>query len=176
MSEVRDVKSVIGDYDEFLDDVLLRMTEAGLDLDDFSQADHICYRVASIERYTQMQQQLMPFARLLGEVSVSGRPISTYKLDSPIHHGQWRVDALELPAPKPSAAYPEGLEHAEFVLYDDMATFLQKYPHLEFDLKSAERGINPEIGLKLGNRAVKFHLLSLTHVVYLEDKLGVEVK
>lgn len=39
-------------------------------------------------------------------------------------------------------------------------------------MKAANRGINPEIGFKLPSYGVKFHLLNLSTVVYLERKLG----
>ena len=168
-----DLQEVIGNYNSFLDDVMHEMKDAGIDFGDFSQLDHMCYRTSSLGQYHQKQIELEPFAILLGETSVNGRPISTFKLNEPLIHGRWRIDALELPAPKQGSDYVEGLEHIEFVLFDDFAKFISKYPQLNFDTKSMERGINPELGLKLGKYTVKFHLLSLPTVIYLEHKLGI---
>jgi len=40
-------------------------------------------------------------------------------------------------------------------------------------MQAADRGINPEIGFKLPSYTVKFHLLNLPTVVYLEAKLDI---
>lgn len=166
------LQKVLGDYGSFLQTVVDEMTDAGFDMADFSQMDHMCYRVPSVERYEQKKQELTKVAQLLGEANVGGRPIATFRLHEPIRHGDWRIDAVELPTPKPGKDTPEGLEHVEMVLFDDFQTFLGKHPDKEFDMVSVDRGINPEIGFRLPTYRVKFHLLSLTTAVYLEYKLG----
>lgn len=171
---LHNLQDVIGDYSAFLDDILGRVVEQGFDLSDFSQIDHMCYRTVSLENYAQKKAELETVGRVLGETMVNGRPISTIRLTKPVLHAPWRIDAIELPAPKESASHREGLEHIEFVLYDDLADFLAKYKGQPFDLRAADRGINPEIGLQLGDVSVKFHLLNLPTVVYLEHKLGIE--
>ena len=80
---------------------------------------------------------------------------------------------VELPAPKEGLETKEGLEHVELVLFDDKETFLKKYAHKQFEMQAADRGINPEIGFKLPTYTVKFHLLNLPTVVYIEKKLGI---
>ena len=163
---------IIGDHTQFLDDILIRVANEGFDFDDFAQLDHMCYRTASAENYANKKRELADVAQLLGEAMIGGRPISTFRLHEPVRHTGWRIDAIELPSPKQGSDYKEGLEHVEFVLYDDIPTFLEKYEGMPFDLRSADRGINPEIGLSLGELSVKFHLLSLPTVVFLEHKLG----
>ncbi len=171
---MHELDQVIGDYLSFLDDILSRVVNEGFELSDFVQIDHICYRTTSRENYEEKKFELTSIAKLLGETMINNRPISTFRLDDPIIHAPWRIDAIELPAPKPNSNYQEGLEHAEFVLYDDFPSFLKKYEGKPFELRAAERGINPEIGLQLGELSVKFHLLSLPTVLYLEHKLGIE--
>ena len=170
MAELTDL---IGDYTAFLDDILSRVKAQGFDTADFIQIDHMCYRTTSMENYLQKKDELASVATLLAETTVNHRPISTFRLVKPVIHGQWRIDAIELPAPKAGKDLPEGLEHIEFVLYDDIPTFLKKYEGKPFEMRAAARGINPEIGLKLDNYTIKFHLLNLPTVVYLEYKLGV---
>lgn len=172
--EISDLVSVVGDYQAFLENVLSEVKKAGFDFGDFAQLDHICYRTDSIERYEVKKKEFSSIGTLLTETQISGRPIATFRLFQPIYYGSWRIDALELPAPKADNQYPEGLEHVEFVLFDDFETFLKKYNTHKFDLKSMHRGINPEIALNLGTYSVKFHLLSLPTVVYLEHKLEIE--
>lgn len=166
------LKGIIGDYSAFLDDILSRVRQEGFDLSDFVQIDHLCYRTTSAENYAQKKKEVAAVARLLGETMVNERPISTFRLNQSIVHTSWRIDALEIPAPKTGSSHAEGLEHIEFVLYDDIPTFLAKYSGKPFVMKAADRGINPEIGLQLGEYSVKFHLLNLPTVVYLEHKLG----
>lgn len=167
------LQTIVGDYESFLDNILKRVVEAGFDMDDFSQIDHMCYRTISTENYLHKKDELSSVATLLGETMVNDRPISTFRLYQPVIHGKWRIDAVELPAPKAGSTHNEALEHIEFVLYDDFPTFLKKYEGKPFELRAADRGINPEIGLSLGDLTIKFHLLSLSTVVYLENKLNI---
>jgi predicted metalloenzyme YecM len=168
-----DLDEIIGDYETFLDEFLEIIVDEGFDLSDFSQMDHICYRTISTENYEKKKKELATLATLLTETMVNNRPICIFKLHTPLKHYGWRVDVIELPAPKSGKDFAEGLEHAEFVLYDDQATFLKKYARKSFEMKAADRGINPEISYRLPKYSVKFHLLSLSTVAYLEQKLGI---
>lgn len=170
---MNDLQAIIGDYQTFLKQIITEIQEEGFDLADFSQMDHMCYRVSSAKAYAAKKQELAVVGRLLGEAQVNGRPISTFRLFEPIRYENWRIDAIELPAPKEGAKTIEGLEHVELVLLDDKADFLKKYSLKQFDMKAADRGINPEIGFKLPTYTVKFHLLNLPTVIYIENKLGI---
>ncbi len=168
-----ELQSIIGDYRAFLKQILQEITDAGFDLADFVQMDHMCYRVPSLERYELKKRELAACGTLLGEAQVNGRPIATFRLHKPVHFEGWRIDTVELPAPKDGVKTKEGLEHVEMVLYDDMEVFLQKYSDKSFELQAADRSINPEIVFRLPTYTVKFHLLNLPTVVYLERKLGI---
>ena len=95
-----ELENIIGDYPNFLDDILGRVEREGFNLADFSQIDHMCYRTTSVENYNEKKSELTLVARLLGETTVNGRPISTFRLNEPAIHTPWRIDAIELPAPK----------------------------------------------------------------------------
>jgi predicted metalloenzyme YecM len=166
------LQAIVGDYQAFLEQILQEIVDAGFDLSDFSQMDHMCYRVSSVKDYEAKKSELSKVARLLGETQVNDRPISTFRLREPIRFENWRIDAIELPAPKPGVETKQGLEHVELVLFDDKDDFLRKHAGKTFDLKAADRGVNPEIAFKLPTYSVKFHLLALPTVIYLEDKLG----
>jgi predicted metalloenzyme YecM len=171
------LQKVIGDYEGFVKNLLGQVKAAGFDLTDFSQMDHLCYRVETENDYQQKKRELATVGREIRETLVSGRLIATFRLHQPIRVEGWRIDAVELPAPKEGRPFKEGLEHVEFVLYDDIPAFLKKYSGKTFNLQSADRGINPEIGYPLDGCTVKFHLLSLPAVVYIEEKLEItEVK
>ncbi len=169
------LQAVIGDYTQFVREIVAEVEVVGFDMADFMVVDHICYRVETLDQYEDKKTQLEAYGERLAETSVNKRPIATYKLHQPIRVASWRIDALELPAPKPGRAETEGLEHAEFVIYDTVEQFLAKYSGMQFDTKAADRGINPEIGMRLpSGKGVKFHLLPLTAVVQLEKLLGVK--
>ena len=165
---------VIGDYSTFLKEVVKRVENAGFDMADFSQCDHMGYRTTSLDQYEDKKRQLSGCAKPIGENVVNDRPIMSLRLNQPVFSGNWRIDTLELIAPRPGHPKPEGLDHIEFVLFDGIETFLEKYKDKKFILDSADRGVNPEIGFELGDGLkVKFHILSLPAVVYIEKKLGI---
>jgi len=168
------LEQIIGDYPKFLDAVLQKVESSGFDMDDFIQLDHVCYRTISLKNYLAKRNELQQVAMLLGENTVNGRPIATFRFNEPIQHKQWRIDAIELPAPKAGSKYKEGLEHIEFVIFDDLKAFLDKYKDKPFEMRAANRGVNPEISLQLEEHSVKFHLLNLPAVIYIEDKLGID--
>lgn len=167
------LQAIVGDYSVFLKDIISQVENAGFDTADFTQLDHMCYRTVSNANYIEKKTQLLMVGTLLTETIVKGRPISTIRLAEPVVSGNWRVDCIELPAPKPDSRYTEGLEHVEFVLYDPIAVFLQKHPDKEFGLRAKDRGVNPDVSYSLGKYAVKFHILSLQTATYLEKKLGI---
>jgi predicted metalloenzyme YecM len=168
-----ELQAIIGDYQTFLEEILQEVTDEGFDLADFVQMDHMCYRVPSYEQYELKKDELHKVGKLLGEAQINERPIAVFRLNKPVYTGAWRVDTVELPAPKEGIQTEEGLEHVEFVLFDEKEDFLRKYSDKQFGLHAADRGINPEIVFRLPTYTVKFHLLNLPTVVYLEKKLGI---
>lgn len=158
---------LLGNIEQFLDEIVEKLEELGIDLADLAIMDHACYRVETDDDYVAMKEKLSEIATLAGEISVNKRLISTLRLQDPIIYKGWRIDAIELPAPKEGAPYPEGLEHVEFVIYEDLRTFAEKYAHLDFEKRAIDRGVNPELGLKLPNSklTVKFHRTPLLAVV-----------
>jgi uncharacterized protein len=163
--------SIIGNYHDFLEQALAELAEAGFSDAEFSQLDHLCYRTVSEQNYREKKQRLESVGALLNEVLISGRHIATYRLNEPIIHSPWRIDSIELPAPKEGSPHPEGLEHIELVLYDDFDTFQKRHSGRTFVTTALTRLPNPELGYKLPTCSVKFHLMSLPTAIYLEDHL-----
>ncbi|HUB93475.1 MAG TPA: VOC family protein [Verrucomicrobiae bacterium] len=166
------LQAIIGDYPLFLKQILAEIKAEGFDLSDFVQMDHMCYRAPSLERYAVKKDALTNVGTLLGEAQINRRPIAVFRLDKPVYYEGWRIDTIELPAPKEGVATKEGLEHVEMVLFDDKETFLKKYSDKPFEMKAADRGVNPDIAFRLPTYTVKFHWLNLPTVIYLEQKLG----
>lgn len=169
-----ELKQLLGDYESFVADIDAGLKRCGIDARDLSMLDHICYRVETIERYKGMKAALAKCALLLGEAMVGGRLIATFECEEPLEAGEWRIPYVELPQPKEGSPYPEGLEHAEFVVVGSLDRFQRVYPDLPYDRKGMGKTINPELGLKYEGISVKFHEQQLGAVVRIEDRMALE--
>jgi DNA-binding Xre family transcriptional regulator/predicted metalloenzyme YecM len=153
----------------FLDQLFYELDQAGLDLRT-NELDHLCYRVESLERYREMKHSLLGEGhRLLSENTINNRPIAAFELANPIPYKGRNIYCLELPAPKTSSPYPEGFEHAEFVIDESFRAFQQKYPSIVFDTRGVEKAHNPELRLSFGTLNVKFHHKSLMELIKEEN-------
>jgi predicted metalloenzyme YecM len=158
------LQAVLGDPTAFLDRLFAELAAVGIDVARFP-LDHVCYRVASSERYAELKPRLATAGELLHEAMIGGRPIATYKLHEPIVYAGRRIDLVELPAPKPGRTYDEGYEHAEFVITESFVAFMARYPHVAFDTDGAHKPVNAELRVPLGALSVKFHHQSLEDVI-----------
>ena len=160
--------------EDFIANINRGLDELQVDRSFLTEADHICYRVETDERYSELVSELGKSAVLLSESMVGGRPIATFQLEQPLAVGGWQISYLELPAPKAGSEYPEGLEHVEFVvLGGNLERFIGYHAHLAdvFSHKGMSKELNPELGLKAAGISVKFHKLPLGEVVRLEQMI-----
>ncbi len=154
----------------FLDVIQAGLESVGIAVDAY-ELDHVCYRVASLERYKAVKCELLELrsAVLLSEAQIGGRAIASFKLKTPISWRGRSITVIEVPSPKPGRAYAEGWEHAEFVIAETFAAFAARHPRAEFDWRGAEKVHNPDLALALpspsGNFAVKFHHQALEAVI-----------
>jgi predicted metalloenzyme YecM len=167
------VKEIIGDYETFITNITDGLEQLGIERDQLSMMDHVCYRVETSERYKEMLEKIARIATLLGQTEVNGRMIATFELNDYFKAAGWTVPYLELPEPKVGSDYLEGLEHAEFVVVGNLQRFLDRYSHLPFSYKGINKSINPEAGLKTGGISVKFHEQQLGAVVRIEQQLAI---
>lgn len=166
------VMSHLNGIEPFLDRLFAELATAGIDISSYPM-DHVCYRVADMDRYEELKHAWGRYVDgFVGyESVVNGRPISVFVLMYPPTIGNRLIPAIELPAPKEGSPYPEGWEHAEFVIEEPFEAFMERYPMLEFDKKGLSKTINPELGLKLGGGLqVKFHHLPLSRVIEIEQE------
>ncbi len=131
--------------------------------------DHLCYRVGTTERYALLRDALCADGELLAETMIGGRPIATFRLRTPIIHDQRAIHLVELPAPKPGSPYAEGWEHAEFVVDEDLLSFTQRYPQVNWDLSDLDKPVNADVRLRLGDISMKFHRMALDEVIRREQ-------
>lgn len=154
----------------FLEELFDLLAEHHLDVSDL-ELDHICYRVETMERYSELKAIIPSFGRIGHTAIIGGREIMTVFLYVPIFFTGRAIHTLEIPAPKEGRVYQEGYEHAEFVIQESFESFQKRYPHLDFDMRGVSKPINPDMPLKLSDKiSVKFHYSSLAYVVkYLES-------
>lgn len=154
--------------DRFREELHTRMAAQKISLLPHWNIDHLCYRVESGDRYSDLKNQISKFATLLIESPVNGRMISTFKLRSPVFFGEHRIDLVELPAPKLGKAVREGFEHIEIVTDLSMDEIRTRFGGARFNEGGLKRDFNSELEMQLGDWAIKFHQLSLESVVTLE--------
>lgn len=154
---------------EFLEQLFKSLGDTKIEISLHWDIDHLCYRVDSLNRYEELKTDFLTFARLLIESDVNGRPIATFKLNSPIVFKEWSIDVVELPAPKPSKSTPEGFEHIEVVCDESFSDLEAKYKHLKLDLGGLKKDFNQEFEVDLGERNLKFHHMSLESVIRVEE-------
>ena len=158
------IQEILTQIPEFLKKMFHALNHDRIDVAAY-ELDHICYRVESTERYEELKKQLLQQGTLLGETPINGRPIATYKLIKPATFKERTIPCIELPAPKQNTFYPEGFEHAEFVIPESFADFAQKHAGVPFDITGTTRTINPEITRKYNGFSVKFHYNTLEYVI-----------
>lgn len=158
------IEDMIGDYKFFLDKIFANLKNAGFSKEEFKELDHIAYRVESFEKYEEMKAELEKFSSNFQEVKISGRPIAVFKLIKPISYSEYKVNCLELLAPREGKFFKEGLEHAEFVVKTTLQDFLRKHKNINFDMSKIGREINPELVIDFEDCAAKFHTQSLLEI------------
>ena len=162
------ISILLGDVFNFLTKIISTLQKEGIDVSK-CELDHICYRVESNEKYEEYKQKLSALGELLTETEINGRLISTYKLKEPIEFKGRKIFCVELPSPKEGVHYPEGLEHAEFVIKDSFEDFMSKHPNVRFDTKDISKPINPDISITYKGFSVKFHHKPLEYVIKYEQ-------
>lgn len=162
------LESLYQDAHLFLQKLFAEADTKNLNLQPHWDIDHICYRTESLDRYAELKRGFEKEHALLIESEVNGRPISTFRLSTPIQFKQYKIHLLELPAPKPDKLTQRGFEHIEVVCdqtFDDL-----KNQFKNFRLKSSglEKVFNQELEIIFESGSIKFHQLSLASVVQLE--------
>ena len=142
---------------------------------DHLELDHVCYRVETTDRYTELKTWLLHKNELLVESLINGRHIATFRMAEPFRFRGREIWLLELPEPKPGSHYAEGWEHVEFVTDRPLAEFaVWMAEHLgvadaDIDRSGMNKPLNADLRLRLeGGLSVKFHELALDEVIRME--------
>ena len=163
-----EIITLIGDYKAFIADLLQKIKSAGIDIETYP-IDHLCYRTATTEEYSELKNKLMQFSRAYIENTYHDRPISKFILKTPLLYNQYSISMLELPAPKKDIKYSSGLEHFEMVV-DDFIAFQKKYKNL-WSGSDDSNIYNETVYITFeNNKTVKFHEYSLEEVLKKEGR------
>jgi len=156
---------ILDNYKEFLDKLLKDIEEKGVDVSKYN-LDHFGYQCSSNEDYDKLKPELEKNGKLIDEATVGGRRVGIFKLNSPLAYKDWKIEAVELVAPKEGQVCPSALEHAEFVIDTDFDSFVKKYPNLNWDTSKVNQPTFPMATLKLsGYTQVKFHYKPVLEIV-----------
>lgn len=151
--------------------ILERLKEVGLE-DQFSSIDHICYRVKTIEDYEKWKGYLRAQGQLLSEAYINGRPIASFKLHNElIVTSFYKINVIELPAPKPGRECQEGFEHIELVSTSSLENLIEKFSTIKFNTDNFSAVVNRDISLSFEEGLVKFHEESLEDIIKKEQHL-----
>lgn len=154
---------------QFLEKLFQQMTHQSIVLENHWDIDHLCFRASTEDSYQKFKSDFSNIAVLLIESEVNGRLISTFKIHKPIQFKNWRIDVVELPAPKKGKLTNEGFEHIEVVTDLTFQEIQTKYPKCKYDQSGLAKEFNQELEIELEDCALKFHSLSLESVVRLES-------
>jgi predicted metalloenzyme YecM len=161
---------IMKDANSFLNSLFDEIEALSLNIE-MEYIDHLCYRVKTDSEYTLYKKEFSESGKLLIESVVGGRLISSFKLNSPIKFKDYKIDVIELPAPKVAKAYTTGFEHAEFVIMKSFEEVINTHPSICFDTSGINKKHNPELRLKLNSgKSIKFHHDSLENIILLEKK------
>ena len=164
----KQAEATLQDIPQVVADVEFALQEQGLDISSYT-IDHICWRCASTEEYTNMKALFSTLAHNLKEGMVNGRLISTFKLHTPITVGDQMIDIVELPDVKDGSPYESGWEHVEYTV-PCLSEFQAQNTHIGFDT-SALKGHHPCLQIQATpQHNVKLNDLSL------EDKIAQELE
>jgi uncharacterized protein len=133
------------------------------------ECDHLCLRTATNEEYRHFKNELSDYGKLITEAVVNGRPISTFKLNTPVNTSHHIVGVIELASPSTTSRYETGFEHAEFIVRETLGTFISKYPHCHF-VKKGDQDFNRQLRLTINEKMqAKFHHTTLERIIEIEE-------
>jgi predicted metalloenzyme YecM len=161
---------ILDNYKDFLDKMLQDIEVKGIDVSKYD-LDHFGYQCSSNEDYDKLKPEFEKIGKLIDEAIVGGRRVGIFKLDIPLEYKDWKIQAVEVVAPKVGQECPSALEHAEFVIDTDFDSFVKRYPNLNWDLTAINQPTFPMVKLKLSDfTQVKFHLQPVLEIVGKKEK------
>ena len=155
----------IDNYQQFLEQIIKAIMECGINVSNL-EMDHIGYQASSNEDYDDLIPQFGEIGEMVSETVVGRRRVGIFKLIPQLKFKGYIISAIELIAPKDGQVCPSALEHVEFVINEEIGTFMQKYPAVNWDASAINQKDFPMIKLRLTEHAqVKFHKTNVLEIV-----------
>ncbi len=158
------IKQSIGDYELFLDKIFNNLKNIDFNLNDLEELDHIAYRTEDAANYEKLKKEIIVFSNAHSEVIFGGRKILVCRLKKPLLYNKLKITGIELLAPKGNNKFKNGLEHAEFIVKNNLEDIKEKYRTIIFNLDAYDRKINPELIIEFQDCAVKLHTENLLDI------------
>jgi predicted metalloenzyme YecM len=124
------IKQLIGDYEVFFSDLLLRLRKVGIEVAGMPMT-HLLYRVETPSEYETLYKQLKKYCCEFVETQFNGRAVAILILNKPLLlEDGFSVSMIELPAPRPVHMYPTGLESIGLYVGKSLAAFKEQYKNI----------------------------------------------
>ena len=162
------VEHLIGDYQIFFSDLLLRLKSCQVNISGLPLS-HLLYRTVTISEYENLRDQLKTFCSKFVETQFNDRAVSILILEKPlILEDGFTVSMIELPAPRPAHMYPSGLESIGVVIGYKLPQFIQQYKHILSGIKDHGEYCQPAFITFDNDKTTKFYDISLEEIVKLQ--------
>jgi len=162
------VRTAIGDYAEFIAELLRELAEAGI-APPRRPLSHLGYKAPSWDDYARVRASLLAVAGSYVENEHNGRPIAKILLrDGLPLPGGWTVSMVEVMPPKDPPAALSGLEHCGFVIGDGLEDFIASHRSALTGRQDQGPYCRPAYVRFPSGRRAKFYEFSLADVVRLE--------
>lgn len=169
-----------GDLTEFEHQIRQIADIVGIDINEF-EIDHLAVRMNKETTAKEWKSIFtLPFADLLKESDVNGRPICLFTLKQPLTFCHQAVSIIELPFPKEKTYSVEGWEHIELVVPMQEGENVEQWvkrlykrwnldKNLQIKLKVSEPKVegerlpNPSIAISLTEKSLNNHATIKLH-------------
>jgi len=167
---VKEIKSILGDYDKFFNRILENLMTKGINIDDCPMS-HLGYKAMTVEEYEHVRDRLLPYSEAMVENVHNGRPIAKIILKEPLMLSRdYSVSLMEIMPPKNSKALKDGLEHCGFVIGKGLKDFKDIYTDKLTGIQDQGPYCQPAYIVFDDDTRVKFYEYGLKEVVELEGR------
>ncbi len=162
------IQNLIGHYEIFFSDLLLRMKQVGIQITGMPMS-HLLYRTTTMPEYIELRDKLKNHCSEFVETQFNGRAVSILVLKDPLElQDGFTVSMIELPAPRAVHMYPSGLESIGVVVGKQLPAFIQQYHSVLTGVKDHGEHCQPAFITFENDKTSKFYDISLREIVRLQ--------
>ncbi|MBV8802801.1 MAG: VOC family protein [Gammaproteobacteria bacterium] len=162
---MNNIKKIIGDYEMFFSDLLRRMKNVGIHIDDMP-ISHLLYRTTTLPEYENLRDELKIFCGEFVETQFNERAVSILILKEPLLlEDGFTVSMIELPAPRAVHMYPSGLESIGVIIGSKLSDFINTHRKVLTGVKDHGEHCQPAFITFDNDKTSKFYDISLREIV-----------